>query len=637
MPDAPRALSSAILTQTLLIVTGGDTASLRVCRGAECRDRKRSAQNPEETPPMTDRRPYPHPDRREVIKTGLAAGAAALLPWHGAYADLPPVARERTVILVWGGREGRWVDWDLWNPYSVGANHQNGPNLIYEPLAYYSAFADKTQMWLAESYAFTPDFKRLTIKTRPGIAWSDGVPFGAEDVAYTLNSLRDLGPKVRWGVDVQQAVEKATATDADTVVVDFKIPAPRFFFFMTYKYDIGVYIVPKHIFEGQDWTSFKHFDLAKKWPVSTGPWQVVDASPQQKVFDRRASWWAADRKLAPLPAVERNISLPISGEQQTAQALITNQLDAGAALQPATFPTVFRQNPKVTTHTGQSPPYGYMDWWPISLYVNNERAPFNDKEVRWALSYYLDRKQLIEVGYLGANTPSQLPLPPYPPLLPYFDAIKDLLAKYDTNEFAPKKADGLLAGKGFKKDGDGFWTDPQGKRLSVNIIGFGASGPAIGPVVVELLKRRGVEAGLALPPDFDSRFQKGEYDAAIYGHGGSVNEPYATLRLYQGASIAVPGAHQANFARWKNAEYDKLVDEAYGTDPNDTKKLAEIWRRAMEIWLPELPDIQLVQNYHRIPWNTTYWKNWPTEENAYVNGAHWHLTFAMVLWNLHPA
>jgi peptide/nickel transport system substrate-binding protein len=256
---------------------------------------------------MSDRPPTLHPGRRDLIKAGMAAGTSALLPWHRAWADLPPVARERTMILVWGGREGRWVDWDLWNPYSIGANHQNGANLVYEPLAYYSAFADKTYMWLAESYEFAPDFKRLTIKTRPGIAWSDGAPFSAEDVAYTLNTLRDLGPKVRWGVDVQQAVDKATAADANTVVIDFKIPAPRFFFFMTYKYDIGVYIVPKHVFEGQDWTMFKHFDLGKKWPVSTGPWQVVDASPQQKVFDRRASWWAADRKLAPLPAVESNI------------------------------------------------------------------------------------------------------------------------------------------------------------------------------------------------------------------------------------------------------------------------------------------------------------------------------------------
>jgi peptide/nickel transport system substrate-binding protein len=572
--------------------------------------------------------------RRDVLKTGLAAGAAALLPWQTARADLPPVPRDRTMILVWGGREGRWVDWDLWNPYSIGSNHQNGPNLIYEPLAYYSAFADKTQMWLAERYEFSPDFKRLTIKTRSGIRWSDGVPFSAEDVAYTLNSLRDLGAKVRWGIDVQQAVDKATATDGNIVVVDFKVPSPRFFFFMTYKYDIGVYIVPKHVFDGQDWTTFKNFDTARKWPLTTGPWQVADTSPQQKVFDRRGFWWAADIKLAPLPAVERNIWLPSAGEQQNAQAIITNQIDAGTAMQPATFPTVFRGNDKVTTHTGQKPPYGYMDWWPISLYVNNERPPFNDRDVRWALSYYIDRQQLIEVGYLGASSASKLPLPPYPPLAPYFDAVKNLLAKYDTNEFAPKKADALLQGKGFKKDGEGFWADAQGKRLKLDIIGFGASGPAIGPVIVEMLKRRGVEAGMALPPDFDDRFQKGQFDGAIYGHGGSINEPYATLRLYQGASIAVPGAHQANFARWKNADYDKLVDEAYAVAPDDTKRLADVWHRAMAIWLPELPDIQLVQNYHRIPWNTAYWKNWPTEQNAYVNGAHWHLTFAMVLWNL---
>lgn len=575
--------------------------------------------------------------RREVIRTGLGFGAAALVPWHAARAALPQVARDKTMILVWGGREGRWVDWDLWNPYSIGSNHQNGPNLIYEPLAYYSAFADKTYMWLAESYEFAEDFKRLTIKTRSGINWSDGKPFSAEDVAYTLNTLRDIGPKVRWGIDVQQAVNEATATDPNTVVIDFKIPSPRFFFFMTYKYDIGVYIVPKHVFDGQDWTTFKHFDLEKKWPVSTGPWQVVDASPQQKVFDRRPGWWAVERTLAPLPVVERNIWLPNAGEQQTAQALITNQLDAGTGLQPATFPTMFGQNPKIITHSGKEKPYGYLDWWPISLYVNNERAPFNDRDVRWALSYYINRPQLIEVGYLGANTPSKLPLPPYPPLQPYFDAVRDLLAKYDTNEFAPKKGDSLLQNKGYKKDSDGYWTGADGKRLAVNIIGFGAAGPAMGPVLVEMFKRHGVDASMALPPDFDDRFQKGEYDGAIYGHGGSVNEPYATLRLYQGASIAVPGAHQANFSRWKNAEYDKLVDEAYGTRPDNVKQLADIWRRAMEIWLPDLPDIQLVQNIHRIPWNTTYWKNWPTETNAYVNGAHWHLTFAMVLWNLQSA
>ena len=46
---------------------------------------------------------------------------------------------------------------------------------------------------------------------------------------------------------------------------------------------------------------------------------------EQKVLDRRPSWWAAERKLAPLPAVERNIWLPDAGERQSVQALIGNQ------------------------------------------------------------------------------------------------------------------------------------------------------------------------------------------------------------------------------------------------------------------------------------------------------------------------
>ena len=575
--------------------------------------------------------------RRDVLKGGAAAAAAALLPACITQAQAAEIPRNRTMILIGiNSRDGRWVDYELWNPYAIGANHQNGPNLIYEPLAYYSAFADKWYMWLAESYQFTPDFKQLTIKTRQGITWSDGTPFSAEDVAFTMNSLRDLGPKVKWGVDVNQALDEATATDPNTVVLKFKIPSPRFFFFASYKYDIGIYIVPKHIFQGQDWTSFKAFDLAKGWPVTTGPWKVTASSLQQKVFDRRDTWWAADQKLAPMPQILRNIWLPSVGEQETAQAQITNGSDFGGPLQPATFPTVIRQNPKVTSYSGQKPPWGYVDWWPISLYVNNEVKPFDDKDVRWAISHYIDRQQVIEVAYLGAETVSTLPMPPYKPLLPYFDAVKHLLAKYNTIEFNPKKGDALLEGKGFKKK-DGMWEMPDGKPFTLDMIGFGASGPAMGPVLSQMLKRHGVTASMNLPPDFDNRFQKGQFTGSIYGHGGSIHEPYDTLRLYQSQSIAVPGAHAANFSRWKNPEYDKIVDEVYITDPDNVAKLKELFHAAMEIWLPDLPDIQLVQNYHRIPLNTTNWTNWPTDDNAYVNDASWHLTYNIVLWNAKPA
>src|SRR5262249_55221368 len=118
--------------------------------------------------------------RRDFIKTGtLAAGAlagpalvtqTATAPRATAQPRTAP--RNRTLPLVWSGsREGRWIDYELWNPYAIGSNHQNGPGILYEPLAYYSAFADKEYLWLAESYKYSPDFKELTIKTRSGIQW----------------------------------------------------------------------------------------------------------------------------------------------------------------------------------------------------------------------------------------------------------------------------------------------------------------------------------------------------------------------------------------------------------------------------------------------------------------------------------
>ena len=249
--------------------------------------------------------------RRDLIKTGaLAASAAAVLPARPAVAQLKNVPRNRTLSLVWiGSREGRWVDFELWNPYAVGANHQNGPGIFYEPLAFYSAFADKEILWLAESYQYSPDFKTLTIKTRSGITWSDGKPFSAEDVAYTFNSLRDLGPKVTWGVDVQQFVAGGEGDRRQHGRGHFKVPAPRFFDFMTYKYDIGVYIVPKHIFEGQDWTTFQALRHRQGLPVTTGPWKVVVRLARAEDHrSARTSWWAAKAGLAKMPQVRARSS-----------------------------------------------------------------------------------------------------------------------------------------------------------------------------------------------------------------------------------------------------------------------------------------------------------------------------------------
>jgi peptide/nickel transport system substrate-binding protein len=551
--------------------------------------------------------------------------------------EVDEITRERTLFLRWGGQEGRFVDHELWNGYAIGANHQNGLGILYEPLAFYSAFADETIPWLAEDWEYNEDSTQLTITTRSGVEWSDGEPFSAEDVAFTINHLNEIGAEVRWGVDVQQFVESAEAVDENTVVVNFSIPAPRFMFFMTYKYDIGLYMIPRHIYEGEDWSTFTCFDIDAGLPVTTGPWQVVFSSPEQKIIDRRDSWWAVDQGLVDeLPRVERVVYLPFGDETGVAQQLIANQIDCSLDLRPLTIERVMQENPAITTHTGTEPPYGYVDWWPTSLFVNNEVEPYDDANIRWAISKYINRDQVIEVGYAGAGSVWPLPLPSYPGLQPFIDEIADLLEENDTLEYNPEEGDALMEGAGWEKNSQGFW-EKDGQVFEITINGWTIFND-IGPIVTEQLRQAGFDAEYANPPDWADMLQQGNYEAGFNGHGGSVSgDPYFTLRLFQSTTTVSPAGHQTNFTRWTNDEYDAIVDEMAVTALDDMDALMDQWRRAMEIWIPELPNIPIQEWYHRIPMNQTYWVGWPDENNMFVNGAFWHLTFQLVLNELDPA
>jgi peptide/nickel transport system substrate-binding protein len=151
-----------------------------------------------------------------------------------AAAQVAEVPREETLVAVRSPAEGKYVEYNLWNPFLPLSNHQLGAHMTSEPLAFYSAFIDKTTMWLAESYEYSPDYMTLTIKTRPNVTWSDGEPFSATDVVYTFNELVEVGPAVKWGADVQQFLDGAEAADENTVVCNFKVAAPRFFDFVAY-------------------------------------------------------------------------------------------------------------------------------------------------------------------------------------------------------------------------------------------------------------------------------------------------------------------------------------------------------------------------------------------------------------------
>jgi peptide/nickel transport system substrate-binding protein len=272
-----------------------------------------------------------------------------------------------------------------------------------------------------------------------------------------------------------------------------------------------------------------------------------------------------------------------------------------------------------------------MDWWPTSMWFNHEEGPFADKRMRWAISYSIDRQQMLEVALLGSGIIAELPFPLYPPLEPYFEAVKPLLEKYPTTEFNLEKAAALMEEQGYEKDSEGFWIK-DGERIPTAISGWALFND-IGPIIAEQLRRAGFEADFSTPADNGTRISDGTQKIWLNGHGGSINDPFATLDFYTSKYYAPKGEPTAQNSRFQNAEYDAILEEMAATPASDPAYM-DLYLAAMEIWLDNLVDAPIQHWLHRIPMNTTYWSGWPTVEDPYVNGAFWHLTFPLVLHRL---
>jgi peptide/nickel transport system substrate-binding protein len=575
----------------------------------------------------------------------LAASAVALALGAGtAYAQNPAnVARNKTLIVAAQTEAPVYRNVGLANPYSI--NNEDFRNSIinsFEPLFYYNSNKNEVIPWLASALENNADYSSFTVKLRDGVTWSDGKPFSADDVVYTLEMLIANGKGKKdlvQAAGVADAVKSVTKVDPLTVRIDLTRPDPRFGFrYLINYFDIGLHWLPAHIWKDvEDPASFRFFDVAKGWPVTTGPWKVTRFTDNQIFMDRRSDWWAAKAGLASMPAVERIITIPGGTRDRMAQLITANQVDIVNDIQVTNvLKQIISQNPKVTTFTGQKPPYGAKDWWPTSLYFNHKSGKWDDVNLRRAINYYIDRKQLIDTAYAGASEAKYDPFPGFGSLKPYIDAVRPIADKHGIGTFDKAKGDELMQKAGYAKNASGIW-EKDGKPLTAVIEAIPVLN-AVGPIVAQQLKNAGIDASFRSTPESRAIMRDGKFDLSLFGHRGSISDPYDTLEMYHSKNAFEVGRPTLFPARWSNAEYDKIVDQAAAIPPNDPR-LMDLVKGAMEIWMREAVEVPISEWYHRVPMNQTYWTGWPSEENPYMQPSFWYTSgsFGYVLPRLKPA
>lgn len=571
----------------------------------------------------------------------LAQDAAAPVAATEIVPDsLAEVPRNQTVQLGWGVAGGSSIG--TTNPWVLpGYTHQEGNNLMWEPLMYFGIYKNEFIPWLADSMEYTDDtFTKLEIKLNPEAEWSDGTPVTSADVVYTFEGQIKY-ETLPYHTQFADLVDTVAAPDDLTVEVTFKAPAPRFKFeVLAEKFDTGIPIVPAGYLSAQeDPTKAPGRD---EIPHS-GPYDIVAWNTNQKIFDLRPDWWAVKAGRIAEPAVKRVVVVNILNQpiDTVAQRIVNNEFDSSVDMRAQIIGTILEQNPDVQSWTGNESPYGYLDWWPNSLWMNDQLAPFDDPNVRKAISLAVNRDLIDEILYEGAKIATIYPFPLYPNLQAFADSpeVKAEQEKYEPGKFDPEESARLMEGAGFTMNGDGLW-EKDGETLDATIQAFENIHGDIAPVLAEMLRTAGFDSNVNFGTDAYQNMVDGKAGLYMFGHGASLFDPFEALNLFHGkySSAIGSGAGNNRFSRYSNPEYDAILDSIASLDSSDPKFIAGA-AQALGIYWRDTIDVPVIQWLHRIPYNNHYWTNWPSSTHVGMgtNGAFWAHTGMLVIAGLTPS
>lgn len=404
---------------------------------------------------------------------------------------------------------------------------------------------------LAERWETSGDGLQWTFFLRPDQRFDDGSAVSAEAVKFSFErTLKVKGPPAQFLYFLRK-VEVIGPLE-----VRFTLRMPVAFFLQVLAVPTSSIVNPKVMEKAQG------DDLAGRWlathTAGSGPYRVERFVRGQQVVLRPNPY--AARK----PEYFHEVNfLVVKDDATRAIQLAKGHIDIVDPV-PGTVDDWVRTRDGVRLVNGLSPTIAF-------LHMNNDRPLFKDVRVRRAVSLAIDRERIGRALYGGRTrlVRGVLPedVPGHDPTLP--------LPVHD-----PAAARSLLRGAGV----------PLGTRLTFTVVGEGG---AVAPVAVALrgqLEAVGLDARIErISAAARTKIMKGDFDLTLQSINLDLPDPSIVFNfVYNSAMIG-----SANFARYRNAELDRLIAAA---DRNlDPAQRAELYRQAQRIVVDQVPTVVLYQ------------------------------------------
>lgn len=310
---------------------------------------------------------------------------------------------------------------------------------IYQGLMGYPPGKTNLVPHLAESYTVSADGKTYTFKLKQGLNFSDGTPFDAHAVKWSIDRVMNLKGDPSWLVT--DFVERVDVVDSHTVNFVLLNPVAYFPSLVAtvpyYPVNPNVYPADKIV---RDPSELKGGKI-----VGLGPYEVASFKRDEEIILKPNPAY-----FGPAPKNDMVVIRYFADATTMRLALEKGELDfAFKSFNPSDIKDL-EQSSKVKTIKGQGPYIRYICF-------QCKIEPFKDWELRQAVAACVDRQEIIQKVFLGQNAPlySMVPMG----MFAHTDNFKTVYG--DGNlDFARR----VLKGKGYSEDNKlkfEFWYTPS--------------------------------------------------------------------------------------------------------------------------------------------------------------------------------